>query len=419
MKIAVVGAGIAGIATAHALAEDGHRVVVLEKSAAACEETSFATGGLIAPSLTLPFSHPSAQRRAVGRAWEMGRQLSRSPWKSSRQLAELWRYGKYAPKLEAASQQQTAHELAQFSSDSLQQLISRYQFDVERSDGQLLLFSTQEAWDRYQPKLEDFKTRGIAHHAMTPAECRTAEPALHDEAPVAAGLSLPGDQVVNCRQFALALKATSQKLGVDYRFNTRLVALEKGAQLTLQFSSTDGTGTEAFDHVVFCTAQSDIGVVARFNSSLPSLAIHGYTLSVSLKEPLNGPRSAIQAQESGLVLHRMGQRIRVFAGAEIGPRPANPDPKIVNRLYQALETYFPGATNYQSGKQVWQGTRHCLPDGLPAVGPSPVAGVSLNLGHGANGWGWACGSARILADQLAGRENGIAIERLHPERFIR
>jgi D-amino-acid dehydrogenase len=419
MKIAVVGAGIAGITTAHALAEDGHTVVVLEKSAAACEETSFATGGLIAPSLTLPFSHPSTQRRAVARAWDMGRQLSRSPWGSTRQLAELWRYGKHAPKHDAAARQAAAHELAQFSDDTLQQLISRYQFDVERSDGQLLLFSTPEAWDHYQPKLADFKTRGISHRAMTPAECRTIEPALHDDAPVAAGLLLPGDRVVNCRQFALALKASSQKLGVDYRFNTRAVGLDKGPRLTLQLSSTGGIDTDTFDHVVFCTAQSDTGVIARFSSGLPSLAIHGYTLSVSLKEPLNGPRSAIQVHESGLVLHRMGQRIRVCAGAEVGPRPANPDPKTVNRLYQALETYFPGATNYQSGKQMWQGTRHCLPDGLPAIGTSPVAGVSLNLGHGANGWAWACGSARVLADQLAGRDSGIAVEPLQPDRFIR
>jgi D-amino-acid dehydrogenase len=419
MKIAVVGAGIAGITTAHALAEDGHTVVVLEKSAAACEETSFATGGLIAPSLTLPLSLPSARRRTVQRAWDTGRQLSRSPWRSMQQVAGLWRYSKHSPLPDTASQDATAHQLAQFSNDALQQLLGRYQLEIERSEGQLLLFTTEEAWDRYQPKLAALKVQGIAHRAMTATECRTIEPALHDDAPIAAGLSLPGDSVVNCRQFALALKAISQKLGVDYRFNTRLVGLDKGTRLTLHLQSISGTNAEAFDHVVFCTAQSDTDVVARFASGLPSLAVHGYTLSVSLKEALNGPRSAIQEPTSGLVLHRMGQRIRVCAGAEVGPRPTIPDSKVVNRLYQALETYFPGATNYQASKQIWQGTRYCLPDGLPAVGPSAVAGVSLNLGHGANGWGWACGTAQILADQLAGRDNGIAVARLQPDRFAR
>jgi D-amino-acid dehydrogenase len=419
MKIAVVGAGIAGITTAHALAEDGHTVVVLERSSAACEETSFATGGLVAPSLTLPFSQPSTQGNAVRRAWNLGRQLTRSPWRSTQQVSELWRFSKHAPRQDAATLHAAAHALAQFSNETLQQLLSRYQLEIERSEGQLLLFPTQETWDRYQPNLADFKTRGIAHQAMTPAECRNIEPALHDDAPVVAGVSLPGDSVVNCRQFALALKTISQKQGVDYRFNTRVVGLDKGARQTLQLLTPAGTNAETFDHVVFCTAQSDAGVLARFTSTLPSLAIHGYTLSVSLKEPLNAPRSAIQEAESGLVLHRMGQRIRVYAGAEVGPRPATPDSKVINRLYQALETYFPGATNYQTGKQVWHGTRYCLPDGLPAVGPSPVTGVSLNLGHGANGWGWACGSAKILADQVAGRHNGIPVGLLQPDRFTR
>jgi D-amino-acid dehydrogenase len=419
MKIAVVGAGVAGIATAHALAEDGHAVVVLEKSGAACEETSFATGGLIAPSLTLPLSQPSTQRHAVRRAWDMGRQLSRSPWRSAQQLAELWRYSTHSQHLNASAQAAAAYELAHLSDTTLKQLLDRYQLDVERSQGQLLLFATQEAWDQYQSHLAEFKTLGIAHRAMTPAECRGLEPALHDEAPVVAGLSLPGDSVVNCRQFALSLKSISQKMGVDYRFNTRLAGLDKGAKLALRLESPAGSDVEAFDHVVFCTAQSSTDIVARFAPSLPSLAVHGYTLSVSLKEPLNGPRSAIQEPGSGLVLHRMGQRIRVYAGAEIGPRPTVHDKKVVNRLYQALETYFPGAANYQAGKQVWQGTRYCLPDGLPAVGPSPVAGVSLNLGHGANGWGWACGTAQILADQLAGRDNKIDVARLQPNRFAR
>jgi D-amino-acid dehydrogenase len=37
------------------------------------------------------------------------------------------------------------------------------------------------------------------------------------------------------------------------------------------------------------------------------------------------------------------------------------------------------------------------------VGASGAPGVWLNLGHGASGWTLACGSARLLADALAGR----------------
>jgi D-amino-acid dehydrogenase len=58
-----------------------------------------------------------------------------------------------------------------------------------------------------------------------------------------------------------------------------------------------------------------------------------------------------------------------------------------------------------------------LPDGPPVLGPSGVPGVWLNLGHGASGWTLACGSARVLAEQVSGRPapldlTGLGIERL-------
>ena len=44
-----------------------------------------------------------------------------------------------------------------------------------------------------------------------------------------------------------------------------------------------------------------------------------------------------------------------------------------------------------------------LPDGPPVIGASGAQGIWLNLGHGSSGWALACGSARVLADQLGQR----------------
>jgi D-amino-acid dehydrogenase len=59
-----------------------------------------------------------------------------------------------------------------------------------------------------------------------------------------------------------------------------------------------------------------------------------------------------------------------------------------------------------------------LPDAPPVLGPSGLPGLCLNLGHGAHGWGMACGAARVVADLLEGRTpeidlNGLRAERLH------
>jgi D-amino-acid dehydrogenase len=57
-----------------------------------------------------------------------------------------------------------------------------------------------------------------------------------------------------------------------------------------------------------------------------------------------------------------------------------------------------------------------LPDGPPVLGPSRSPGIWLNLGHGSSGWALSCGSARVLADLMAGRVPGIDISGLGAQR---
>ncbi|TYZ47726.1 D-amino acid dehydrogenase small subunit, partial [Ralstonia solanacearum] len=56
----------------------------------------------------------------------------------------------------------------------------------------------------------------------------------------------------------------------------------------------------------------------------------------------------------------------------------------------------------------WAGMRPATPTGVPVVGPSPVDGLWLNVGHGALGFTLAMGSAGLLADLIARRAPAIA-----------
>jgi D-amino-acid dehydrogenase len=42
----------------------------------------------------------------------------------------------------------------------------------------------------------------------------------------------------------------------------------------------------------------------------------------------------------------------------------------------------------------------------------------MNLGHGSSGWALSCGSARVVADLMAGREPLLDIEGLGIERLL-
>ncbi|HOE44100.1 MAG TPA: FAD-dependent oxidoreductase, partial [Rhodoferax sp.] len=70
-----------------------------------------------------------------------------------------------------------------------------------------------------------------------------------------------------------------------------------------------------------------------------------------------------------------------------------------------------------SGGQIWKGTFGVMRDGLPVIGQSALPGVWLNLGHGPNGWGMACGAARCLADSMTHRTPPLSLEKFSPLRF--
>lgn len=59
------------------------------------------------------------------------------------------------------------------------------------------------------------------------------------------------------------------------------------------------------------------------------------------------------------------------------------------------------------------------PDGTPIVGRTPLPNLFLNTEHGTLGWTMACGSARVLADQLSGRAPDIRSDDLSVYRYLR
>jgi len=55
----------------------------------------------------------------------------------------------------------------------------------------------------------------------------------------------------------------------------------------------------------------------------------------------------------------------------------------------------------------------------PVLGPSGAEGICLNVAHGGSGWALAAGSARLVADAIAGRAAEVEIDGLGVDRLAR
>jgi D-amino-acid dehydrogenase len=218
-------------------------------------------------------------------------------------------------------------------------------------------------------------------------------------------LHFPDDEVGNCRQFALLLKNEAEARGVHFHFNADVQPFSSAQPKRVRTSATD-SGT-AFDAVVMCAGLASARLLRPLGVKIPLMAVHGYSVSAPVREPLDAPRSGIMDERYKVAISRLGQRVRISGGAEIGGDTQAHHNGSLQTLYKVLDDWFPGAARTQENLQVWKGSRPMLPDGPPLVGQTHTDGVWVNLGHGSSGWALSCGSAKALADQLSGRQPDI------------
>jgi D-amino-acid dehydrogenase len=428
MKVAIIGAGIVGVTSAYELARDGHAVTVFERHSAVAEECSFAHAGIIAPGYITPLAAPGMPTKILQHLFSHHTPVRIGLPLSGAELTWLWQWLR-ACKL-PAYQSNRSHlvRLAAYSRERLHGIVKQHEFDYERSDGHLVLLRSDKERKAVAPSLQFLRETGVLFKELDAAAARVVEPALCADTPLQSAIHLPHDEAGNCRQFALLLRAEAQKLGAKFEFDTavdwptaqnpRLLRLNRFAHgmlqpaaLPTQHSSTPSASApiEQFDTVVLCAGVGSAALLQSLGVQLPLAAVYGYSLSANLREPMDAPRSAIMDERYQVTITRLGHRVRVAGGTELGGRANQKRKASIQTLYKVLQDWFPGAAQH-SNVQEWKGARPALPDGSPIIGESGLPGLLLNVGHGSNGWALACGSARVLADSLAKRATDIDMQ---------
>ena len=401
MKIAVIGAGIIGVTTAYELACDGHEVTVFERRGSAAEETSFANAGIVAPGYVTPWAAPGMPLKVLKHLFSRYAPVKVGLPLSGSDLAWIWRwYRACTPETYLASRTQL-QRLAFYSRQRLHQITADRQLDYDRSEGYMVLLRSQSDSDMVQPGLQVLREAGVAFTELDAAGARKIEPALNPDTAFLGAIHLASDEVGNCRQFCLMLKTQAQALGVEFAFNTTVAGLaQTGRNGACGVQVAGETAPRAFDAVVMCAGLASAPLLRPLGLKIPMAAVYGYSLSAPIREPLNAPRSAVMDERFKVAISRLGNRVRVAGGAEIGGAPERHRASSIQTLYKVLHDWYPGAAAQTGAVQIWKGARPMLPDGPPVIGQSGVPGLWLNLGHGSSGWALSCGSARALADLM-------------------
>ncbi len=445
MRIAVIGAGIVGVTTAFELASDGHEVAVYERHATVAAETSFANAGVIAPGYVTPWAAPGMPAKVLRMLFKRHAPVHLGGRPSADMLSWMWSWWRACKPERYEARRASMQRLALFSRERLHAITESLQLDYERSQGFLVLLRSAADLDAARAGLALLAASGIKHEVLDAARCIAVEPGLNADTPLHAGIHLPQDEVGNCRQFAHLLRSAAQERGARFHFHTEVQAIAPGkrpglrvtahesADSDLHYAGLEGKSgfaptvplpalphTEDVDAIVVCAATASAALLRPHGLRLPLAPVYGYSITAPIRDGEHhldhAPRSGIMDERYKVAISRLGSRVRVAGCAELGGDPRRHHQGALDTLYKVLHDWFPGVARTNSALP-WKGARPMLPDGPPLLGPSGLPGIWLNVGHGSSGWALACGSARIVADQLASRAPaldtvGLGIERL-------
>jgi D-amino-acid dehydrogenase len=129
----------------------------------------------------------------------------------------------------------------------------------------------------------------------------------------------------------------------------------------------------------------------------------GYSATIDIGEHRGAPTVSLTDFDWKIVLTRLGQRLRVAGTAELNGWDTTLNQTRCEALTARTFELFPDAGNRDSVRY-WTGLRPATPSNAPLIGRTRYRNLFLNTGHGTLGWTMACGSARALADVVAGRK---------------
>ncbi len=408
MKVVVLGAGLAGVPTAYHLAKAGHAVTVVERQPAAALETSFANGSLLCLGHSYPWASPAAPGVLVKSLMRDDQALRISPRIDPRLWGWLLKFLAECPRSRADRHAASRLRLAQYSQAVMKDVVAETGIEFfHTGKGLLYVYRTDRAMEEGVRQMTVLRKNGLAIDIIDGAEVARLEPAL---APVreklVGAVYVPADGTGDARVFTQELARVAAGRGVTFRYGTTVTGLDlDGRRLTGVRTSE---GTVDADAVVVAMGSYTPILLRRIGIKADIFPVKGYSMTVPITRPEEAPTIGGLDEDNLLAFSVLGDQLRLTATAEFTGYDLSYDLPDFRSMTAAAKDLFPTVGDYAKAR-LWAGLRPATPDGNPLFGATGVANLFLNSGHGSMGWTMACGSGKIVADLVCGREPDIDI----------
>ena len=411
MKVIVLGAGVIGTTAAWFLQQKGYQVTVIDRQPAAGLETSFANGGQISVSHAEPWANPAAPKKILKWLFKEDAPLLFR----LRADAMQWRWGMQF--LKECTPAKTRHNIVQlvnlgtYSRQTLQQLRADtgIQYDC-LSKGILHFYTDPSEFESALAPAELMRELGCDRRVIDRDETIRIEPALaHIHSQITGATYTAADESGDAHQFTQNLATLAAAQGVEFRYNSTIVALEADAQQVTGVRIQDADGlpiTLHADAYLVCMGSYSPMLVKPLGIDLLIYPAKGYSATMPIRAPALAPQVSLTDDQYKLVFSRLGNRLRIAGTAELNGYNTDLNPIRCQAITRRTLQLFPDAVD-ATQVQYWTGLRPATPSNIPYIGRSKLSNLYLNTGHGTLGWTHSCGSGQAIADLIAGQRPAV------------
>ncbi|MEO9153510.1 MAG: FAD-dependent oxidoreductase [Lapillicoccus sp.] len=393
-RVAVVGAGMVGLATAWFLQERGVEVTVLDREGVAAG-SSWGNAGWLTPGIATPLPEPAVLKYGLRAVFSPSSPVYVPPSANPSFLKFVAGFTRHSTMAHWKRSMTSLVPINRLSLDS---------FDLLRDGGvqaptveaKSFLAAYRTAAER-ETLLEEIAHihaagQGIAFDALTGDEARAIEPSLSDE--IGAAIRLHDQRFIDPGAYVHALAASVLARGGK---------IMSGA--TVSDISDTGTGVvittaegsrEEFDAAVIATGAWLGRLACRFGVTNVVQAGRGYSFSVKIDHVPAGP---VYLPAQRVACTPIGDRLRVAGMMEFRRPEAALDQRRITAIADAARPLLRGA-DLDHREDEWVGSRPCTADGLPLIGATRSPRVFAAGGHGM--WGITLGpvTGRLLAETI-------------------
>jgi D-hydroxyproline dehydrogenase len=406
--VAIVGAGIVGLAIAFRLAAQGREVVVIDPNDPG-SGASYGNAGTMAPYACAPVGNPDV-------LWNLPNLLLNPDSPLSVRLAALpaltpW-LSRFVWQSMPVRARRNGHALAGLLKEAMplwRELAEQARIsDLLRYDGCLYFYRGTMPREDSEWGARLRSELGIREQRLTSEEVARLEPALPR---AAGGVFFPdAAHTVDPAAMTSRLAAAAAAKGASFE-RARVDRLEPQPGGRIRLICRDRT-IEAHTVVLAAGAWSRF-LAGQGGENIPLDTERGYHIEFAMDAcPIKRPVSPV---DLGFYMTPMVGRLRVAGTVELGGLSAPLNPKQIALLERGVRKLFP---DLGPVKSQWLGFRPSLPDSLPVIGPSRrYPNLIHAFGHGHLGMTLAAVTSRVVANLIEKRNDAPNLDAFRPDRF--